>query len=180
MARILVGVSGSAACFKAATLCSTLTKAGHEVRAILTRSAAKLVTPLQFSCLTGNQALVDEFAPEDPAGMDHIALCREADLLVVMPATANTLGNLAHGLAPDLLGSTALAFGSSRPRLVVPAMHPEMWGNPAVQGNVQLLQEHGWQCVGPTVGGTACGDFGEGRMVEPEIVAEAVQAALGA
>lgn len=178
MARILLGVSGSAACFKAAALCSQLTKEGHEVQAILTRSAAKLVTPLQFSCLSGKRALVDEFAPEDPAGMDHIALCREADLLVVMPASANTLGNLAHGLASDLLGSTALAFGSSRPRLVVPAMHPEMWQNPAVRRNMQLLQEDGWQCVGPTVGGTACGDFGEGRMVEPEVVLEAVQAAL--
>lgn len=179
MARILVGVSGSAACFKAAALCSQLSQAGHEVQAILTRSAAKLVTPLQFSCLTGRPALVDEFEPADPAGMDHISLAKDADLLVVVPATANTIGQLAQGLATDLLGSLALAYGHSRPRLFVPAMHPEMWHNPAVQRNLQTLLADGWQQVGPVVGGTACGEVGEGRMVEVEVVLAAIQSGLG-
>lgn len=178
MARVLVGVSGSAACFKAAALCSQLSQAGHEVQAILTRSAAKLVTPLQFSCLTGRPALVDEFEPADPAGMDHISLAKDAELLVIVPATANTIGHLAQGLAPDLLGSLALAYGHARPRLFVPAMHPGMWHNPAVQRNLQTLVADGWQQVGPVVGGTACGEVGEGRMVEVDVVLEAIEAAL--
>jgi len=178
VARILVGVSGSAACFKAAALCSQLSQAGHCVQVILTESAAEMVTPLQFSCLTGNPALVDEFEPADPAGMDHISLAKDADLLVVIPATANTIGNLALGLAPNLLGSFVLAFGTSGPRLVVPAMHPGMWGNPAVQRNVATLAADGWIQVGPTVGGTACGEVGEGRMVETDVIVAAIEAAL--
>jgi len=178
VARILVAVSGSAACFKAAALCSQLSQAGHCVQVVLTSSAAKMVQPLQFSCLTGNPALVDEFDPADPAGMDHIALAKDADLLVVVPATANTIGNLAQGLAPNLLGSLALAYASQGPRLLVPAMHPGMWGNPAVQRNIATLLEDGWVQVGPVVGGTACGEFGEGRMVETEVILAAIKSAL--
>ena len=178
MAKLLVGVCGSAACFKAAALCSLLSQSGHSVQAVLTRSASKLVTPLQFACVTGKPALVDEFAPVDAAGMDHIALAKEAELLVVIPATANILGILAHGLAPDLLGSLALAFATRGPRLVVPAMHPDMWHNPAVQRNLLTLVSDGWLQVGPVAGATACGAIGEGRMAEIEEVLTAIDAAL--
>jgi phosphopantothenoylcysteine decarboxylase/phosphopantothenate--cysteine ligase len=178
MASILLGVSGSAACFKAAALASALTKANHKVQVVMTAAAVEFVGPLQFSCLTGHAALVDEFDPADPSGMDHISLARAADLMIIVPATANTLGMLAGGLAPNLLGSLALAFEAQKPRLFVPAMNPEMWSNPAVQRNVATLLADGWRQVGPAKGDTACGEVGEGRMLEADEVLAAISAAL--
>ncbi len=179
MSSVLVGVCGSAACFKAVAVCSELTKRGHEVTAVLTPAAEKLVRPLQFSAVTGRAALSDEWQPQDPAGMDHIALARAAELLVVVPATADRIGLLANGLAPDLLGSLALAFEQDKPRLLVPAMNPEMWRHPAVARNVQQLEADDWLLIGPAEGQTACGEEGPGRMVEPVEVVEAVLNALG-
>jgi phosphopantothenoylcysteine decarboxylase/phosphopantothenate--cysteine ligase len=178
MSEILVGVGASAACFKAVALCSLLSKEGHGVQAVLTRNATKLVQPLQFSCVTGRRALTDEWEPLDPAGMDHIALARRADLLLICPATAHLLGALAHGLAEDLIGSLALAIEPRKPRLIAPAMNPEMWANPLVQRNARLLAEAGWKILGPAEGATACGESGAGRMLEPEAIAAAVRAAL--
>jgi len=178
MSEILVGVGASAACFKAAAVCSLLSKEGHGVQAVLTRNATKLVQPLQFSCLTGRRALTDEWEPLDPAGMDHIALARRADLLLICPATAHLIGALAHGLAEDLVGSLALALEARKPRLLAPAMNPEMWANPLVQRNARLLREAGWQILGPAEGPTACGESGAGRMLEPEPIVAAVRATL--
>ena len=178
MSSILVGVSGSAACFKAVQLCSDLTKAGHRVRAVLTSAAAEFVTPLQFSCVCGQRALANEWEPADPAGMDHLALAREADLFLVAPASADRIGLFAQGLAPDLLGSLALAFGTNKPRLFAPAMNPEMWSNPAVARNAAQLVADGWVQLGPVVGPTACQEEGMGRMMEPEDLMAAVAAAL--
>jgi len=144
----------------------------------MTPAATEFVGPLQFACLTGNAALVDEFDSADDSGMDHISLARAAELMVIVPATANTVGLLALGLAPNLLGSLALAFGASKPRLFVPAMNPEMWSNPAVQRNVATLVGDGWQQVGPASGETACGEVGDGRMVEVEQVLAAISSAL--
>lgn len=166
MSEILLGVSGSAACFKAAALASALVQKGHGVTAVLTPAAAKLVTPLQFSCLTGRRAMCDEWQPEDPAGMDHIQFARRADIMIVAPCTADRIGLLANGLAPDLLGSLALAFEQSKKRIYAPAMNPEMWKHPAVQRNVAQLNADGWQQIGPVAGRTACEEEGAGRMVE--------------
>ncbi len=177
MANILLGVSGSAACFKAAALCSQLAQNQHQVQVVLTPAAAQMVTPLQFSCLSGKVALGDEFHPQHPSGMDHIAFADEADVLVVVPATANTIGVLAQGLAPNLLGSLALAFDSAKPRLFAPAMHPQMWAHPAVQRNVALLLEDGWQRIGPVEGATACGAVGDGRMAEVATIFQAIESA---
>ena len=174
MSSILVGVSGSAACFRAVQLCSDLTQAGHEVRAVLTPSAARFVTPLQFSCVCGRSALHDEWSPEDPGGMDHISLARAADLLIVAPASADRMGLLAHGLAPDLLGSLGLAFEVSKPRLFAPAMNPEMWAQPAVARNAAQLLADGWQQLGPVLGPTACREEGLGRMMESADLTSAV------
>jgi phosphopantothenoylcysteine synthetase/decarboxylase len=179
MREILLGVSGSAACFKAAGLASQLVQLGHGVTALLSPAATRFVTPLQFSCLTGRQALSDEWMAQDPAGMDHIQLARRADLLIVVPATADRIGSLAHGLASDLLGSTALAFEAHKPRLYAPAMNPAMWANPAVQRNVGLLESDGWQRVGPVDGRTACVESGPGRLVEIEDILQAIGQSLG-
>jgi len=178
MSAVLYGVSGSAACFKAVAACSALTQGGHRVQPVLTAGAARLVTPLQFSCVTGVDAAHDEWKPQDPAGMDHIAMSRAADVLVVAPCTADRIGLFAHGLAPDLLGTLALAFGADKPRLLAPAMNPEMWRHPAVQRNLATLRADGWQIVGPVAGATACGEEGEGRMVEAEEIVAAINAAL--
>lgn len=180
MKEILLGVSASAACFKAAALASQLVKAGYGVTAVLSAGACKLVTPLQFSCLTARPALSDEWAPEDPAGMDHIQFARRADLALLVPATADRLGQVAHGLASDLLGSTLLALELEKPRLAAPSMNPEMWRQPSVQRNVAQMQEDGWQMVGPVAGMTACKEEGLGRMAEVEDIFRAVQAVLAA
>lgn len=166
MTRILLGVTGSAACFKAVALCSELVQSGHEVQPVLTRSASRLVTPLQFSCVAGCRALDDEWAPSDPAGMDHVSLARHSDLLLVAPATADFLGQTAAGLATSLLGSLALAMETEKPRAFAPAMNPQMWNNPAVQRNAATLEQDGWMRIGPVSGPTACGEKGEGRMAE--------------
>lgn len=178
MSEILVGVGASAACFKAVAACSALAQEGHGVQVVLTRNATRLVQPLQFSCVTGRRALSDEWEPQDPAGMDHVALARRADLLLICPATAHLVGALAHGLAEDLLGSLALALEARKPRLLAPAMNPEMWANPLVQRNVRILTEAGWRLIGPVSGATACGESGPGRMAEAAEIAAAVRAAL--
>lgn len=174
--EILLGVSASAACFKAAALASQLVKAGHGVTAVLSGGAARLVTPLQFSCLTGRPTLSDEWKPEDPAGMDHIQLARRAEAVLLVPATADRIASVAHGLASDLLGSTLLAVEVEKPRLAVPSMNPEMWRQPSVQRNVAQVVADGWQLVGPVAGATACGEEGLGRMAEVDDILAAVQA----
>lgn len=179
MSEILVGVGASAACFKAVALCSALTRAGHGVTAVPTPAATRLVSPLQFAAVTGRRAAWDEWQPGDPGGMDHIALARRADLLVVAPATADLLAVLAHGMAPHLLGSLALALEPDRPRLFAPAMNPVMWRHPAVARNVRQLEADGWRRLGPEAGPTACGEAGEGRMVDPAAIVAAVEEALG-
>ena len=135
-----------------------------------------MVTPLQFSCLTGRATLSDEWQPQDPAGMDHIQLARRADAVLLVPATADRLASIAHGLASDLLGSALLAVEVEKPRIAAPSMNPEMWRQPAVQRNVAQLQQDGWQLVGPVSGSTACGEQGLGRMAEPAEILQAVQA----
>ena len=178
MSRVVVGVSGSAACFKAVEIVSSLVQQGHEVIPVLTKSASLLVAPLQFSCIAGRKALTSEWNPSDDSGMDHIAFARNIDLLLVVPATANRIGLFAHGIASDLLGSLVLAFPFNKPRLFVPAMNPEMWAHPAVQRNVQQLADDGWQRIGPVAGSTACREIGLGRMAEPTVILDAVQGAL--
>ncbi len=178
MSEILVGVGASAACFKAVALCSALARAGHGVTAVLTPAATRLVSPLQFAAVTGRRAAWDEWQPEDPAAMDHLALARRAELLVVAPATADLIGVLAHGLAPHLLGSLVLALEPDKPRLFAPAMNPVMWRHPAVARNARLLEEDSWRRLGPASGPTACGEEGPGRMLEPEEIAAAIDLAL--
>lgn len=175
MATILLGVSGSIAAYKAADLASKLKQAGHDVTALLTRSACQLISPHTFLNLTGNRCYTDLW---DPAGQtEHIALTDRADLLVLAPATAHLIGRLAHGLADDMLTTTALAVRC--PVLVVPAMNTRMWENPAVQKNVAALRELGHRLLLPGSGHLACGHTGAGRLPEtPEILA-AIEEALG-
>lgn len=167
MANILLGVGGSVAVYKACDLASKLTQSGHVVRTVLTRRASELVSPQLFEAVTREHAYVSEWGPGRKAAMDHIDLAKWGDLLLVAPCSADLAARLAHGLADDLVTTVALAFPTTKPRLVCPAMNPTMLANPAVKRNLAQLAADGWRAMPPGSGATACGDVGLGRLPEP-------------
>lgn len=171
--RVLLGVSGGIAAYKAADLVRRLREAGAEVRVVMTEGAQRFVTPLTFQALSGHpvrSSLWDEHAE---AAMGHIELARWATRVLVAPASADALARLAHGLAGDLLGTLCLA--SEAPLAVAPAMNRRMWAHPATQANVATLRARGVEVLGPAEGDQACGEVGAGRMLEPaQIVAALV------
>ncbi|KUJ71329.1 bifunctional phosphopantothenoylcysteine decarboxylase/phosphopantothenate--cysteine ligase CoaBC [Thiomicrospira sp. WB1] len=167
--NILLGVTGGIAAYKALNLVRLYRKAGHEVQVVMTDSAQAFVAPLSFQALSGHPVRTDLFDAEQEAGMDHIALARWAEVMVIAPATANVLAKLSAGLADDLLSTLVLA--SDRPLVVAPAMNRVMWQQPVTQQNVQMLRARGVQIVPPGEGEQACGETGEGRLAdEIEIV----------
>lgn len=170
--RIVLGVTGGIAAYKSAELVRLLIKAGAEVHVVMTENATRFVTPLTFQALSGHPVWLDPWDDRRANSMSHIELSRSADALLVAPATANFLAKLAHGLADDLLSTLCLARDC--PLLVAPAMNRQMWQNPATQRNIVRLQEDGLDILGPDDGVQACGEVGEGRMVEPETICEAL------
>jgi len=171
--RIVVGVSGSIAAYKAAEVVSQLTQRGAKVTPILTRGATAFVTPLTFQTLSGQRALFETFDLERVEDPTHIQLAHATELVLISPATANLLGKLAHGIADDLLTTFMLAVRC--PVLVAPAMNTMMWEHPAVQDNVRLLKARGMAFVQPGEGRLACGDIGPGRLAEPLQIVAAVE-----
>jgi phosphopantothenoylcysteine decarboxylase/phosphopantothenate--cysteine ligase len=173
--RILLGISGGIAAYKCAELVRLLSKAGAEVRVIMTSGAMEFITPLTMQALSGNpvhHALLD---PEAEAGMGHIELAKWADLLLIAPASANLISRLAQGMGNDLLTTVCLA--TDAPICLAPAMNQAMWRDPMTQANMERLQAaHGdnLTVIGPDAGEQACGDVGPGRMMEPEAIATAV------
>ena len=172
--KIVVGVTGGIAAYKACDLVSRLKKRGAQVRVVLTEHACQFVQPLSFETLSGNPAYTDSFDRKYEIG--HVALAKWADLLLIAPATANCMAKMACGVADDLLSTTCLAVRC--PVLVAPAMNSAMWRNPATQANLVLLRSRGVRFVGPEAGHLACGDDDVGRMSEPEQIVEAVEAIL--
>lgn len=172
--RVVVGVAGGIAAYKAAHAIRRLVKDGHDVHVVPTASAVRFVGIPTFEALSRNPVTTDLF--DDVAEVRHVALGQSADLLVVLPATASTLARIAHGIADDLLGTTILA--SEAPLVVAPAMHTEMWRNAATQANVAVLRERGVTIVGPADGQLTGTDSGPGRMVEPDDVVEAAYAVV--
>lgn len=166
--QIVLGVTGGIAAYKAATICSRLVQAGAVVDVVMTESAQKFIAPLTFQALTHRPIYTDMFHIPGGQNIPHIALADAADLLIIAPATANTLAKLAHGLADNLL--LAIALATPAPILVAPAMETDMWQHPATQANVQTLQKWGANIVGPAEGRLASGAMGQGRMVEPDDV----------
>ena len=165
--RILVGVTGGIAAYKAAELVRLLKKAGHQVQVVMTRGAEAFVTPLTFQALSGQPARTSLLDPEAEAGMGHIELAKWAQRVIVAPATADFMARLAAGMADDLL--TTVCSATEAPIALVPAMNQAMWSNHRTQRVVQLLQVDSQICLwGPAVGQQACGDNGPGRMLEPE------------
>ena len=173
---VVLGVTGGIACYKSCELVSRLSKAGVDVYVIMTENAAKLVQPVTFQTLSKHPVALDTFQPVNAFEVEHIALAQRADLFVIAPATANILAKLAHGIADDMLSTTALA--TRAPMLVAPAMNTGMWENPATQSNVRTLKERGVMLCGPAGGMLACGDTGIGRMSEPAEIAEMALALL--
>lgn len=170
---IVLGVCGGIAAYKAAALTSKLTQAGAVVRVIMTRSAVQFVAPLTFQTLSRHHVFVDTFDEKDPAVVSHINLADSADLVLIAPATANTIGKLALGLGDDMLSTTLLA--TMAPIWVAPAMNVHMYANPAVQTNMETLLRRGVRFIEPGEGQLACGYVGKGRLAEPEEIFAAVE-----
>lgn len=179
--RIALGIGGGIAAYKSAELARLLIQRGHEVQAILTRAAQEFITPLTLATLTGRKAITGLFSDADPeatlsSAVEHIAVARDSDALVIAPATANVLGHFAHGLADDFLTTTYLAFKG--PVVLAPAMNTNMWEHAATRANFLALEERGHIFVAPGDGFLACGMVGPGRMAEPAEIADAVDRAL--
>lgn len=166
----MIGVTGSIACFKVAGWVSALTKEEALVEVIMSGAAQQFVAPLTFSSLSGRRVYTDMFTDDRDGAINHIGLAREADAILVAPATAQTIARLAHGLADDLLAATVLA--ATVPVIVCPAMNAKMYEHPATRRNLQTLREFGYTVVEPETGTMACGEYGNGRLPEWEVVAE--------
>lgn len=172
--RILLIISGGVAAFKALDVIRGLRRAGASVTPVLTEAAAQFVTPLTVSALAGARLYQDLFDLDDEAEMGHIQLSRAADLLVVVPATANLMAKMAHGLADDLASTLLLA--TDKPVMIAPAMNVRMWQHKATQRNLAQLRADGVAVIGPVEGDMACGEFGPGRMAEPDDILAAISA----
>ena len=164
--NIVVGVTGGISAYKTVALCSRLVKAGALVDVILTDAAAEFVRPLTFQALTHRPVITEMFSLLQETEIGHVSLGKRADLMIIAPATANTLAKLAHGFADNMLTTTALACRN--PIIVAPAMETAMWDNPATRANLQILRERGVRVVGPAEGHLASGASGTGRMSEPD------------
>ena len=163
---VVLGVTGSIAAYKIASLASSLVKKGANVHVIMTQNATNFINPITFESLTGNKCLVDTFDRNFEFEVEHVALAKKADLLLVAPATANVIGKLAHGICDDMLTTTAMACQC--PMLVAPAMNTRMYENPILQDNLEILKKYGMTVIDPAAGRLACGDTGAGKMPEPE------------
>jgi phosphopantothenoylcysteine decarboxylase / phosphopantothenate---cysteine ligase len=176
--RIVLGVSGGIAAYKAAELARALIQNGNEVQAVLTRAAEEFIRPLTFASLTGRKVITDLFSSASPdatlsSSIEHIGVAQEHDLLLIAPATANAIGKFALGIADDFLSTMYLVF---RGRVVLaPAMNNNMWDHPAVRANVETLRKRGHTIVDPDNGFLACGTFGPGRLADLNKIVEAVE-----
>ena len=175
-ARILLIISGGIAAYKALELIRRMRDRNWQVRTIMTRSATEFITPLSVSALSEEKVYGDLFSLTDESEMGHIRLARDADAVVIAPASANIMARMAHGLADDLATTAVLATGA--PVLIAPAMNPFMWANAATQANLVTLRQRGFSIVGPDSGDTACGEEGQGRLAEIPVILDAISRML--
>ena len=174
--HIVLGVTGSIAAYKIASLASMLMKKQADVTVIMTKNATNFINPITFESLTGNRCLVDTFDRNFEFQVEHVSLAKQTDVFLVAPASANVIAKAAHGIADDMLTTTLLACQC--PKIFAPAMNTRMYENPIVQDNISILKDYGMEVVTPASGYLACGDTGEGKMPEPEALFEAVLRAL--
>lgn len=173
---VLLGVTGSIAAYKIASLASMLVKQHADVHVIMTKNATNFINPITFETLTGNKCLVDTFDRNFEFQVEHVSLAKRADVALVAPASANVIGKMAHGIADDMLTTTLLACKA--PILVSPAMNTNMYENPIVQDNIYTLQKYGTKVIAPASGYLACGDTGAGKMPEPETLFGYIEAEI--
>jgi phosphopantothenoylcysteine synthetase/decarboxylase len=176
---IVLGVTGSIAAHKAVDVCSLLAKAGADVHVVMTADAQEFITPLPFKTLSRNPVVTSLYDEEEGWRPTHIRLADEADLLLVVPATANTIAKLAHGQSNDALGCIALALNPEAKLIIVPALNGKMWEHPATRANVATLTERGARFIGPAEGDLACGYEGLGRLALVEEIAAAALQEVG-
>ena len=173
---VILGISGSIAAYKIASLASALVKLHCDVHVIMTQNATNFIHPITFETLTGNKCLVDTFDRNFDYSVEHVALAKRADVIMVAPATANVIAKMAHGLADDMLTTTVLACQCHK--IVAPAMNTRMFRNSIVQDNMKLLKCYGMEVIDPACGYLACGDTGEGKMPEPELLLQYILKSL--
>lgn len=173
MKNIILGVTGSIACYKACDIANTLTKEGYSIKVVMTEAGAKFVTPLTFRTLTKNKVYTDMFDDQEPEYVAHIRLAEEADLMVICPASADFIAKAANGFADDMLTTTYLAY-VNKPIIVCPAMNTNMYENPATQRNIEILKERGVIIVEPKVAHLACGTTGRGALADVDVIHDAI------
>lgn len=167
---VLLGVTGSIAAYKTASLASALKKLHVDVHVLMTQNAVNFINPITFETLTGNKCLVDTFDRNFEYSVEHVSLAKKADVVMIAPASANVIGKIAHGIADDMLTTTVMACRCRK--IVAPAMNTNMFENPIVQDNMKILENYGYEVISPAVGYLACGDTGAGKMPEPELLLE--------
>ena len=165
---VLLGVTGSIAAYKIAYLASALKKLHAQVHVLMTENATNFINPITFETLTGNKCLVDTFDRNFQFSVEHVSIAKQADVVMIAPASANVIGKLAHGIADDMLTTTIMACKCKK--IVSPAMNTNMYENPIVQDNIAILQHYGYEVIEPASGYLACGDTGAGKMPEPEML----------
>ncbi|AON53640.1 bifunctional phosphopantothenoylcysteine decarboxylase/phosphopantothenate--cysteine ligase CoaBC [Herbaspirillum seropedicae] len=176
--KIVLGLTGGAACYKAAMLARELGRAGAAVHVVMTEAATHFMTAVTMQALTGNPVYTDQWDARMDNNMPHINLTRDADAVVIVPCSTDFIAKLAHGACDDLLSTLCVARPARVPLMVAPAMNVEMWQNPATQRNVRQIREDGILLLGPDAGAQACGEVGEGRMLEPAQLLEEIVAAF--
>lgn len=165
---VVLAVSGSIAAYKIASLASALKKLHANVQVLMTQNAVNFINPITFESLTGNKCLVDTFDRNFQYSVEHVALAKQADVVLVAPASANVIGKIAHGIADDMLTTTVMACKCKK--IIAPAMNTNMFDNPILQDNLKILEHYGYEVISPAVGYLACGDTGAGKMPEPELL----------
>ena len=171
--KIILGVTGSIAAYKIATLASMLKKRGGDITVIMTENATNFITPITLETLTGNKCLVDTFDRNFEFQVEHVSLAKQADVFLLAPASANVIGKIAGGIADDMLTTTFLACEC--PKIVAPAMNTRMYRNRIVQDNLDKCRHYGMEIITPATGYLACGDTGDGKMPEPEALLQALE-----
>ncbi len=173
---VILGVTGSIAAYKIASLASMLVKKQASVHVIMTQNAMNFINPITFETLTGHKCLVDTFDRNFEFQVEHVSLAKQADVVMIAPASANVIGKLAHGIADDMLTTTLLACRC--PKFLSPAMNTAMYENPIVQDNLKILKKYGYEVITPASGYLACGDTGSGKMPEPETLYQYIEKEL--
>lgn len=176
--HVVLGITGSIAAYKTAGLASMLVKKGCHVHVLMTENATNFINPITFETLTGNKCLVDTFDRNFEFSVEHVALAKQADVVMIAPASANVIAKLAHGLADDMLTTTVLACRCRK--IIAPAMNTNMYENPIVQDNIKICEKYGMEVIKPAVGYLACGDTGAGKMPEPAELFDYIEQEIGA